>query len=114
VIAAFKENRYYKYYAPLVEFLFYAGCRPSEALALQWKHIGSSTVTFERALVYAGRDGLVLKKGLKTQDKRKFSINSQLAALLEKIRPLKCNPEALVFPSPKDKLIDWHNFTNRA
>ncbi len=32
IIAAFKGNRYYKRYAPLVEFLFLNGCRPSEAL----------------------------------------------------------------------------------
>jgi integrase len=114
IIAAFKENRYYKYYAPLVEFLFYTGCRPSEAVALQWKHISSSTVTFERALVYGGRAGLVLKKGLKTQERRKFPVNSQLATLLKAIRPFKYDPETLVFPSRQEKLIDWHNFTNRA
>lgn len=114
IIAAFKENRYYKYYTPLVEFLFYTGCRPSEAVALQWKHIGTANVTFERALVYGGRAGLVLKKGLKTQERRKFPVNAQFATILKAIRPFKSDPEALVFPSRQGKLIDWHNFTNRA
>jgi hypothetical protein len=29
----------YSYYAPFVEFLFLTGCRPSEAIGLQWKHV---------------------------------------------------------------------------
>lgn len=114
IIAAFQANRYYKYYAPLVKFLFQTGCRPSEALALQWKHINSSFIQFEQAVVYAGRRGNVLKKGLKTQEKRKFPINAQLAELLQSIKPVKSDPDALVFPSRKDKIIDWHNFSNRA
>ncbi|MBW4520680.1 MAG: site-specific integrase [Scytolyngbya sp. HA4215-MV1] len=113
IIQAFKINNYYSRYAPLVEFLFLTGCRPSEALALQWKHINSSTVTFERAVVYNGK-GLALKNGLKTQKFRKFPINAQLAALLQTIKPKPCNLEILVFPSPEGKFIDWHNFTNRA
>jgi integrase len=40
IIEAFRGNCYYRYYADLVEFLFKVGYRPSEALALQWKHIG--------------------------------------------------------------------------
>jgi integrase len=46
IIEAFKTNRYYKYYTPLMEFLFFTGCRPSEAVALQWKHIGFKEITF--------------------------------------------------------------------
>jgi hypothetical protein len=41
VIATFRENRYYKYYAPLIKFLFFTECRPLEALALHWKLVGS-------------------------------------------------------------------------
>ncbi|MBD1843774.1 DUF3596 domain-containing protein [Cyanobacteria bacterium FACHB-63] len=114
IIATFQSNRYYKYYTPLVRFLFQTGCRPSEALALQWKHINQSFIQFEQAVVYAGRRGNVLKKGLKTQEKRKFPINAQLAELLQSIKPAKAAPDALVFPSRKDKIIDWHNFSNRA
>ena len=114
IIAAFKDNRYYKRYAPLVEFLFFTGCRPSEALGLQWKHINSSFINFEQAVIYSGRGGLVLKEGLKTQKSRKFPINAQLAKLLEQIKPEQVSPDTLVFPSPDGKFIDWHNFTNRA
>ena len=113
IIEAFKGNRYYKFYAPLVEFLFLTGCRPSEALALQWKHITRKAVTFSQAVVYDGK-GLTLKKGLKTQKSRKFPVNAQLTALLTSLQSEDQNPEALVFPNRSGYFIDWHNFTNRA
>ena len=113
IIAAFKANRHYSRYALLVEFLFLTGCRPSEALALRWKQVTASTITFEQAVVYDGK-GLVLKDGLKTQRFRKFPVNAQLTELLQVLRPEAGDREALVFPSLKGKFIDWHNFTNRA
>lgn len=41
IVKAFECDRYYGYYAPLVKFFFNTGCRPSEAIALQWKHVSS-------------------------------------------------------------------------
>lgn len=58
IILAFKASRYYKEYAPLVEFLFFTGARPSEVLALQWKHISPHAITFQRAVVYDGHTNL--------------------------------------------------------
>ncbi len=113
IIEAFKRNCYYKYYASLVEFLFFTRCRPSEALALQWKQVHNNFIIFEQALIYDGKS-LVIKEGLKTQKSRKFPLNSKLSNLLESIRPDDHTGESLVFPSPKGKYIDWHNFTNRA
>lgn len=113
IIEAFVNNRYYKHYASFIKFLFYTGCRPSEAIALQWKHISSSKILFEQSVVNSV-NGLVLKKGLKTQDKREFPIGQQLRLLLEEIKSDDCAPESLVFPSPKGTWIDVHNFRNRA
>lgn len=113
IIEVFKNNRYYKHYAPLVEFLFFTGCRPSEAIALQWKHINQASITFRQAAIYNGQN-IVLKNGLKTQQSRKLPINAQLTCLLEAIKPDDCDPESLVFPSRNGNFIDWHNFTNRA
>ncbi|MEB3214667.1 MAG: tyrosine-type recombinase/integrase [Nostocales cyanobacterium 94392] len=114
IIQTFKDNHSYNYYAPLIEFLFMSGCRPSEAVALQWKHISDdfSTIRFEQAVVEA-ENGLVCKKGLKTQKKRLFPVNSKLAALLESIKPEDATGETKIFPSPKGKWIDVHNLTNR-
>ncbi|WP_228040254.1 site-specific integrase [Nodosilinea sp. LEGE 07088] len=112
IIAAFETNPDYYYYAPLIKFLFFTGCRLSEALALYWKHIGKSIITFEQALIYDGR-GLVLKDELKTQKARKFPVNAQLQELLDANRPEGAKPKDLVFPGPKGKYIDWGNFTTR-
>lgn len=76
IIANFKASRYYSFYAPFVEFLFKTGCRPGEALGLQWKHIGRSykSITFEQVLSHT-ENGLRLEDGLKTQEKRRFPCN---------------------------------------
>jgi integrase len=113
IIDAFKADRYYSGYAPLVIFLFYTGCRPSEALALFWKSINTQSITFQQVLIYDGKK-LVLQDGLKTQKSRKFPINTQLTEVIAAIQSEDCKPDSLVFPSPQGKFIDWHNFTNRA
>lgn len=113
IIKAFKQNCYYNGYAAMVEFLFLTGCRPSEAVALKWKHVNETTISFEQSRVYSGH-GYTLKDGLKTQRARKFPINTQLARLLTEIKPEHVQREQLLFPSPKGKYITWNNFTNRA
>jgi integrase len=114
IIAAFKGDRYFSRYAPLIEFLFMTGCRPSEAVALQWQHISADcrTIRFEQAVVVSEK-GLVCKKGLKTQKKRMFPANAKLAAMLAAIKPVHATGETKVFPSPKNTWIDVHNLTNR-
>jgi len=115
IIAAFKASTYYKHYVNYVQFLFLTGARPSEVIALQWKHISNKSICFEQAVVNSTA-GLVLKEGLKTQAQRLFPINAQLLKLLEEMKKdrLNINPDDLVFPSPEGKWIDPHNFRNRA
>ena len=115
IIQAFEQNRYYRHYAPFVSFLFKTGCRPSEAIALQWKHIRHDfcLITFEQSVIVSGR-GLICRQGLKTQELRKFPANRSLQALLKALQCERHDPEALVFPSPEGKYIDFHNFRNRA
>jgi integrase len=113
IIQAFKANRYYCGYAPLVELLFFTGCRPSEAIALQWKHIGDKFINFEQA-VTGSEGGLSLKSGLKTQQRRRFPINEQLRRVLDSIRSENGKPDDWLFISPEGKFIDLNNFRNRA
>lgn len=69
---------------------------------------------FDRSVVYDG-NGLVMKEGLKTQKSRKFPINVQLQELIKDIAKEKTQPEALIFPSPRNNgFISWGNFTTRA
>lgn len=114
IVNAFENSRYYSYYASFVKFLFSTGCRPSEAIALQWKHITSDfrTISFEQA-VTIGEHGLALKEGLKTQERRRFPCNASFQALLRSTKPEDGQPDQFVFPSPGGKYIDFNNFRNR-
>jgi integrase len=100
IITGFQNNARYQYYAPFIEFLFITGCRPSEAVALQWKHISNDFRSLRFSLsVVISESGLVCKKGLKTQKKRTFPINERLSALLKAIKPSGACSDAKVFPS---------------
>ena len=113
IIQAFETDRYYRHYTNYVRFLFFTGCRPSEAIALKWKHITSSAVKFRESVVIS-EDGLVRKEGLKTQKRRDFPITPELQAILDAIKPAQVNPDASLFKSPRGKFLDQHNFLNRA
>ncbi|MBO3461993.1 site-specific integrase [Aetokthonos hydrillicola Thurmond2011] len=113
IIKTFAANKHYSYYTNFVRFLFFTGCRPSEAIALQWKHIENGVIKFQQSVVIS-ENGLVLKEGLKTQRKRDFPINTDVQLILNDTRPETINPEDFIFTSPKGKFIDQHNFANRA
>jgi integrase len=113
VIKAFYESKIYNYYAPLVKLLFFTGCRPSEAIALQWKHISDKHIIFEQAITISTK-GLALKNGLKTQNLRRFPLNSQQREIFESIKPSNCNPDDFIFKSKKGNTIDFGDFLNHA
>jgi len=113
IITAFASSSYYSHYTPLVQFLFFTGCRPSEAVALEWGKVGIKNLRFDKAAV-SGMGRASVREGLKTQPYRDFPINSQLRGILDAIKPTVVSTEALVFPSPKGRPIDFHNFRNRA
>jgi integrase len=87
-------NDYY-----LVMFLLLTGCRPSEALALTWDNVNFNEqfIEFDQAIV-AGE----LKRGLKTQARRKFPISDQLRELLAQMP----KNGGLLFP------VKWASFRN--
>lgn len=113
IIATFASDRYYSHYTNYIRFLFFSGCRPSEAVALKWKRVTKSVIQFRESVVVS-EDGLVLKEGLKTQRKRDFPLTPEVKAIMDDVRPEAVNPEALIFTSPKGRFIDHHNFANRA
>ena len=124
IIAAFKTNQFchpftsrnhlHSNYAGYIQFLFYTGCRPSEAIGLQWKNIdlGKRIVIFQGAVVQSPK-GRVRKQGLKTQAFRRFKINDQLGEILENTKPLSCSAESLVFPAAEGGFIIQDNFRKR-
>ncbi len=123
IIAAFESDLFrpqksaykHSHYTPIIKFLFSTGCRPSEAVALQWKHISNDfrLISFEQALIEE-EGGRMVRKGLKTQERRKFPCNESLQAFLRSIKPDGCRPDALVFPSIEGKHINTNNIRNRA
>lgn len=119
IIEAFKHDHRkgmnYQGYAAFVEFLFFTGCRPSEAVGLRWRHISAdcTSVSFEGSLVQIGNKR-VPSKGSKNNRTRKLAISPRLQTLLLAIKPENASPNALVFPSPDGDSINYRNFSRRA
>jgi integrase len=114
IIEYFKLHK--AHYAPFVEFMFRTGCRPSEALALQWGDIsdGCDRILFVRSLTaneYGSK--VMVKDGLKTQSSRSISCGKTLVAFLKSIEPEDRADQDLLFPSPHGKYINLPNFTDR-
>lgn len=110
IIQAFNQHPIYSHYTAFVKFLFATGCRTSEAVGLQWKHINKecSQIIFSEAVVYSSSDKI--RKSTKTGKSRKFPCNASLQALLLSIKRENIQPEALVFPSLTGKEINAHTF----
>ncbi len=110
ILQAFRTDYYYHHYSDYVEFLFGTGCRTSEAIGLNWKHISDdcSSVWIGESLCRG------VRKATKTNKARTISLTPRLQQLLLSRKPLKPDPEVLVFTSPKGGPIDDHNFRNRA
>jgi integrase len=105
----------YSHYAPIVEFWFLTGCRPSEAIGLRWAQVTEDCkfVQFVGAVSYCyGKK--VEVEGSKNNKTRRFPCSDRLRSLLQSIKPENCNPDTLVFPSPKGNTINYNNFCNTA
>jgi integrase len=112
IIQKFKNDG--SHYAPLVEFLFRTGCRPSEAIALQVKHISKDyrSITFCQSITVS-EDGLKLKQGLKTQSQRIFPCGDGLRDFLISLLGDNREPDRFLFPSPSGKFINIDRFSER-
>jgi integrase len=99
--------------AALVSVLAYAGLRPQEALALQWRHVRRRTVLVEQALV----DGQL--KGQKTgRPPRTVDLLGELARDLAEwsLAAGRPGPDAYVFPAAGGgpwRDHDWRNWRKR-
>ena len=107
IIKSFWNHKSYSHYAPLVEFLFFTGCRPEEALALQWKHIKGNEVTFCQTLT-AKRN---VEEGTKTQERRRITMNPRVAEVIAKIKPGSVTPDDYVFKGKQGTYVNWTYFS---
>jgi integrase len=94
IIAAF-ESITPKYWANVVKFLFWTGCRHGEAAALAWGDVAAdcSYIIFRNSFDIETRT----LKPVKTEEARKFPCGSKLRNLLLSIRPEKRKPSDWVF-----------------
>jgi integrase len=110
IIEALGKSAKWNYYQRVVGFLFFSGCRISEAIALEWSHVakGEKFLTFEQAAVQDELGRLRVKPGLKREDKRRIPLSDRVRLYLGERR------EGLVFPSPRNGgLMDLSNFSQR-
>jgi integrase len=94
IIVAF-ESITPKYWADVVKFLFWTGCRHGEAVALAWEDVAPdcSYIIFRNSFDIETRT----LKSVKTEKDRKFPCGSKLQNLLLSIRPEKRKPSDWVF-----------------
>jgi len=116
-----KGNHAFKHshYAPLVKFLFATGCRISEAIALQWKHVDFERrqicicESLSRDLSDKGNGYRRVRKSTKTGNIRYLPLTEGLQKLLLAKKSKDCQPNDLVFPSFTGKNIEPNNFRKR-
>jgi integrase len=107
ILEAFQQHNSYRYYYPLIKFLFLTGCRTGEALALRWDNVASdySSITFSES--YSGK--LRLVKGTKTGKTRRFPCNKDLRDLLMFARSQQTT--GIVFPNHVGGFMDGDRLT---
>jgi integrase len=110
IIKAFEESASHQHYAGLVKFLFFTGCRTSEAVGLTWQHVAPdlSTITFAEVVVEGTRIA-----STKTHKIRKFPVNGSLRDLMETFRLESPQPLAPVFTDTQGNLVRPNNFLRR-
>jgi integrase len=110
IVRALLTDSYYAPYAAYVQFLFGTGCRTSEAIGLQWKHVKAdcSSVWIGETLTRG------VRQSTKTNRARTVTMTPSLQKMLLGRRPEGSHPEALVFAGPTGKPISDGNFRNRA
>lgn len=114
VIDAFQNSEYYHCYASIVQFWFYTGCRPSEAIGLTWDKVSEncSTVTFDGSIQTLANGSQVWSQGSKNNKSRTVSLSLAAEALLQSYG-VSASSRTLVFPSPNGNPINYNNFCKR-
>ena len=92
---------------PFIYFLFWQGCRPSEATALKWRRVDLARA---RASIAESRN-LGVEAGPKTRaSRRTITLLPNVVQVLKTIKPLRVEPDSHVFLDSKGKPIDQAEF----
>lgn len=110
IISVYENHRHYQKYAPLIKFLFWTGCRPSEAIGLTWKNVSNSfdTVTFKEVIVYCQGEK-VRKKTTKNNRARKFPCTPKIKQMLQEMKG-NSQPDDFVFCLSNGQPINHSHF----
>jgi integrase len=116
IIVGFEKS--YPTWVSFTKFLFLSGCRLSEAIGLQWKHVdfGRREICICESLAQRkdGNGYERVRKSTKTGSVRFLKINAELSKLFEQVLPGTKNLEDLVFLNPAGTgHIDSNNFRDR-
>jgi integrase len=99
--------------ATLVSVLAYAGLRPEEALALEWRHLRESTILIEQKCV----EGKILPGQKTTRPPRSIPLLPVLRADLREYQLACGRSEGLIFQSAGGmpwRASDWSDWRSRA
>jgi integrase len=96
----------YSVYTNLIEFLFFTGCRPSEALGIEWIHIFDKQIK----LCQVWNQNMIIDS-LKTQDSRRIILSNRAYGAV--LRQRDWNSKTFLFEGKAGKPIDWIHFSNR-
>jgi integrase len=115
IIAGFEKS--YPAWVSFTKFLFLTGCRLSEVIGLQWKHVnferGEICICESLAQCKDGNGYERVRKSTKTGSVRYLKINTELAKLLTQVSRSQ-NSEDLIFKNPSGTShIDSNNFRDR-
>jgi integrase len=102
IIQAFENHPRWAYYAPLIKFLFFTGCRHGETFSLTWGDVNQDCT---RISITKSRNIHRVLKGTKNGKKRVFPCGSgsKLQNLLLSIRPPSPKPTDLIFTTKHGK-----------
>ena len=107
-IDRFSPKQAHSHYYNYVYFLFNFGCRPSEAVGIQWQDINfqQGKITFQRSYSAVTRQ----EKSIKTHTSRIFPLTGSRLAWLQSIHPAQSQPSDRLFPSPTGLPLTHANF----
>lgn len=105
IIKAFEQHPKYSYYASLVKFLFFTGCRLGEAFAVTWGDVSQDCT---KVKINKSRNFNHITKGTKNGVERIFptEAGSKLQKMLLEIKPDDANPEKTIFLDLAGKPLD--------
>ena len=111
LLEVIRMGHYSAYYYRFIAFLFFTGCRPSEAAALEWSHIATDgrSLTFCQSATRNEQGQIRIKPALKSQRQRRIPINERVRAIIGE----DDGESLLVFPALGGGIINAKNLAAR-